>query len=377
MNAAPFVDACVHHQWAGESEVVAYMSEGWREWVGKPGRLQAGRGHLGSKIGTRPLALTTLWTHPEAKVAVAMPPTSGNGDPTGVTVGADLRYPFANVERLILTHGSGLPMPASTNAYLATEIVRATNDWTVDKWLSDQDSKVFASILVPNQVPDDAAQEIVRLGKHPRMVAVSMGANGLAKPLGHPVYHPIYAAAVDAGLPVIIHAGLEGICDVTAETAAGGVPATYAEYQLLAGEPFQTHLMSLIVQGVFEKFRQLRVVFSGAGVTWLAAILWRMDMNYRGMRKEAPWLKRLPSEYFRESVRIITHRFDRAGEPTRLFRLLAALDITDDLLIFGSGFPSLESNTPSELIEQLPSAWRPRVMRENALSLFRWGRVAV
>src|SRR5437763_14859063 len=71
-----------------------------------------------------------------------------------------------------------------------------------------------------------------------------------------------------------------------------------------------THLVSMIVHGVFEKFPGLRVLLMEAGVAWIPAVPWRFDMDYRGLRREAPWLRRAPSEYFNEHVRGTTQPLD-------------------------------------------------------------------
>ena len=46
-------------------------------------------------------------------------------------------------------------------------------------------------------------------------------------------------------------------------------------------------LNSLLVEGVFQKFPDLRVVLIESGVTWLPASIWRVNKTWRGVRSDA------------------------------------------------------------------------------------------
>lgn len=363
----PVIDACVHHRWASQVEVTDHMPAGWQEQIGRPGTLPGGAGAM-------PLLPAQGWRNPtgdylpSAAVDAIHPP----GSSPDRTIAQVLQA--ASVRRAVLSHDRGMLIPGVPNTYRAGAVVSAINDWTVDRWLA-ADQRFFSLVLVPNQVPGDAAAEIRRVGGHERMVGVLLAANGLNKPFGHPAYHPIYEAAADLDLPVVVHAGGDAIPDTLTHPTAGGLPSTFGEVSALAFSAVMTHVQSLVVQGVFEKYPNLRVLVAGAGTAWVPGLFFRLDVNWRGLRREVPWVRRPPSEYFREHVRVATWPLDRppgADGAQRLVRLLDAFGGAEDLLCYASGYPWWNTDSVAEVAGRLPAAWHAKVFHDNARDWFRW-----
>jgi predicted TIM-barrel fold metal-dependent hydrolase len=245
------------------------------------------------------------------------------------------------------------------------------NDWTISEWL-ERDPRLRGSIIVATQEPDVAATEIARCAPNRRMRQVVLGGNGIGRAFGHAVFHPIYAAAAEAGLPVAIHSGSSG--GMNPPAVAGGGIARFMELHALAAQAATTHLVSLIANGVFERFRDLRVVLLGAGVAWLPALLWRMDTDFKGVRREVPWVRQLPSRYVREHLFFDTHPLE-ALEPTAgLTAILRSLHSPQGLL-FGSGYPCWDMNDVGALELMMPAEWQPRIQHENAAELYGWSEV--
>jgi predicted TIM-barrel fold metal-dependent hydrolase len=204
------------------------------------------------------------------------------------------------------------------------------------------------------------------------MVGVLMGGNGGGKVFGHSYFHPIYEAALELDLPTVVHVGGDAAADATTLTVAAGHPISFTEYSVLSATPLMTHLVSFLVQGVFEKFRGLRILIAGAGAGWLPALLWRLDTNWKGHRREVPWVRRLPSEYLRESVRLTTWPLDRPPDPRQLVATLQAFGDPADLLCYASGWPDWNTDRVEEVVRLLPEAWHDRIFHSNASAFFRW-----
>jgi hypothetical protein len=365
------IDCCVHYSWSSPTDVLDYIEPGWREYVLT--RLSVpwqdhlrGRGERPAVLGPIPLAPMHQYTYPgPAKLA--------NGVHAGETPATlvERHLDVHGISAALLLHELAMMIPGIPNPRLAAALVTAINDWTIERWLGELPGRLWATVLVANQMPDEAAAEIRRVGAHPGMAAVLMAANGLGKPFGHPAYHPIYEAATELDLPIVIYAGPEGTGESLTSPHGGGPAATYSDYATLISHSTAVHVASLIGQGVCVRYPQLRVLLIGSGATWVAPFLWNFDTNYRGASRDAPWLAKLPSEYFREHFRIATYPLDQAPSAEALIRYYAAFGDFDDLLCFASGFPNHDCVAPGPFAQSLPPSWRPKVMHDNAFTLLR------
>ena len=276
------------------------------------------------------------------------------------------------IERAILTYDTGALIAVHPAQFMGVELIRAANDWCIDRWLEGPDGRFYSLVLVPNQLPEESAKEIRRVGSHPRMVGVLMGANGTGMLSGHSHYYPIYEAAVELGLPIVLEAGGESYIYTLTHHTAAGPPVTYAEYRILADQSLTGHLGSLIAQGVFERFPDLKVLALGAGADWLGAVMARFDFKFDSHGREIPWAPKRPSEYFRKSIRLSTYPLDVAVESEHLVKLLQTVEGIEDMLMYASGYPNWDTEWVDSVRQALPAEWHNKVFYENALDFFGW-----
>jgi predicted TIM-barrel fold metal-dependent hydrolase len=275
-----------------------------------------------------------------------------------------------DVDAVILSYDIGT-QPAITSTYLATAVVQAANDWSIDRWLNRGDHRVYGAILVPTQDPVAAAAEVRRVGSHERMVEVLLVVNGMGKPFGDAVYHPIYEAAAELDLPIALHIGGEQLVGLP-QANAGGILATRFENHSANMQPMQHHLTSFITNGVFEKYPGLKVIVVESGVAWVPWLMWELDAQYQNLRHESPWVKRLPSEYFREHVRISTQPLELSPERSQMIELFEAFGGMEDILCFATDYPHWDFDNPTYIATRFPDSWRSKVLFENAANFYRW-----
>jgi uncharacterized protein len=358
------IDACIHHRWVADVDVHPYIEEGWREYVGEP-RSVAGR------FGARRLVPLTRYANPMGDDLEAARPNDGSPPGSNLELLEEQVLGPENVRRALLVFDRAKFAPSHPNPFFAEAIVRAINDWNIDQWLS-RDDRLYGVALIPEQVPDAAAAEMRRVAENPKIAAVNLSPS-IGRLLGHPLYNPIYAAAEELGLPIVIHRGIDTITDAPTGVAAGA-PYTFAEYRTLAPLALMTNMMSLVTNGVFARFPDLRFYIVGGGLFWVDALLLRIDTLWRSLRRDFPWVVEPPSAYFDRQVRISTYGME-TGTPENLRRLLEHKPHLRQLTCFGSGYPSWDSLHVEEARTLLPVEWHDDVLDGNAEAWFRWDGV--
>jgi predicted TIM-barrel fold metal-dependent hydrolase len=359
----PLVDCDIHNAPRSEQALLEFMPRRWREARSAGGRLEAAVEARRETLGDRSyLGGEYPRSTPRASRTDAWPPS---GDPPA----SDLPFLRAqlldrwDIEYGVLTPmlGAGEQLDVERGAALASAI----NDWQVADWL-DPEPRLRASVNVAYEDGPLAAAEIRRMAADPRFVQVLMLIR-TAEPLGRRRYWPIYEAAAETGLPVGIHYGGWGRGPITGV----GYGSYYIEDQVGMAQAFADQLTSLVCEGVFEAFPELKIVLIEGGLAWLAPLMWRLDRAWPLLRTEAPRLTRLPSELIREHVYLTTQPIDEPPRPQDFTAMLQQLDM-DEHILFATDYPHWDFDAPDRA---LPPAVGPQlraaIMRTNAHALYR------
>jgi predicted TIM-barrel fold metal-dependent hydrolase len=343
------VDADVHHVYAGPDEIAEFLPSGAiRAAVdGDPSARGATRREAGAPA-------------PNVNGAFRL----GTITPSGGLPGSDPLFLAQDhldrfgIEYAILNCGSVLGLSSMHDIDHAIELQRAVNDWTIEKWLP-ADERYLGSVTVATSDPHEAAAEIRRVGTNPRMVQVCV--TGLPCPMGNARLHPIYEACDELELPLSYHVGFDGH-DLS--------PTTFVEVHVDMCYSAFPHLTSLVLEGVFEKFPGLTVIFSEFGMAWLPFLMWRMDTEYRAGRDEVPWLTRLPSEYVADHVRFTTQPLEEPPNPKDLATFLSIFP-AGRILLFSSDYPHWDADSPEHALRNVPEELHERIFFGNAWETFR------
>jgi predicted TIM-barrel fold metal-dependent hydrolase len=246
---------------------------------------------------------------------------------------------------------------------MAAAFCRATNDWIRDAWLS-RDPRLRASIVIAAHNTELAVAEIERRADDLRFVQVLMLVSGEVT-LGRRQLWPIYRLAEKLGLPIGVHAGS---AYRYAPTAVGW-PSYYVEDYVSQSAAFENQLQSMISEGVFAKFPELKVVAIESGLSWLSGFVWRADKTWKGVRAEVPWVTRAPSEIVRNNIRFTVQPIDAADETEEILRLIDHLD-SDELFLFSTDYPHWQFDGDRVLPDGLSSGLLRKITRENALATY-------
>lgn len=258
---------------------------------------------------------------------------------------------------------TGMSVSLISQIDMGNAMATAWNDWQIHHWLS-VDERYLGSICVNMRDPVAAVREIDRCADHPQMRQLCIC--GESDDLyGHRRYFPIYEAAARHHLPITIHPGNEG--SLRSATPVGR-PSTYFEWHTIIPLTYQAHLVSLVTEGVFEKFPALRFVLCEGGIGWLPHTIWRMEKNFKGLRAMTPWLKRKPSEYVFEHIRLTTQPIEEPLESEHMEQIFNMVH-AERTVCFATDYPHWDFDDPTRSLPRTNEALKRRIMYENAAEL--------
>jgi predicted TIM-barrel fold metal-dependent hydrolase len=252
------------------------------------------------------------------------------------------------------------------NLDYAAAINAAVNRWTAAEWL-DPEPRLRGSISIAAEDPPAAVAEIKRVAPDRRFVQIRFGSR-TGQPMGQRKYWPIYQAAVEHGLPIGMHVGGFGGHPQT----PSGWPSFYLEDHVSNAQNFQSQLISMVFEGVFERFPDLKVVLIEGGVAWVPSMAWRMDSAWERMGIEVPHVKRCPSEYVAENVWMTTQPIEEPPDSQDWAHLITSFPSLADRLMFATDYPHWDFDDPHESIRDVhfPKEPLPKVLSQNARDLY-------
>jgi uncharacterized protein len=351
----PLVDCDVRVTWRSTAELLPYLPRVWQA------RVRAGRGVPRIQPA---FYLPYRGFHKEAATPDGKSPPGSDPD----TVIKDWLDRHA-ISHAVVGHEDSPVISSWGDVDYPVALARAHNEWLAERWLA-HDERFLGAIVVATQDPLAAAQEIDRAAAaHKNVVQVTLAA-GTRQAYGVPYFRPLFEAAARNNLHVAIRTGTEGLGTSNPPTSAGW-PTWATEWRACQPQNLAAHLVSLVTEGVFVSFPNLRVVLLDGGAAWLPPLLWRLDKNFKSMRAECPWLTELPSEYLLRHVTFSTHRLERPESPDALWTYLNMMN-GERSLLYASGYPAWDMEEPGEcqaLVSGTPTA-RRRIAAQNARDLF-------
>jgi predicted TIM-barrel fold metal-dependent hydrolase len=341
------IDADLHNVVPSVEALRRYMSQAGREYV----------------EAAVPTGATDASYPPNAPTS-AVPGSWPEGGPPGSSLRLLQEQALDpwGVERAILCclYGASNVRDPDAAAILAS----ACNDWQVAEWL-ERDERLRASVVVDVKQPRAAAREIERVGGHPGFVQVILPVRSETL-YGNRELHPIYEAAVRHDLALALHfGGSPG----TAPTPTGW-PSYYVEEYVGMNQIFESQIMNLIAEGVFDRFPTARFAMVEGGWAWVPAWMWRMDKEWKGLRREIPWVRDAPSEYIRRHMRFTLQPVD-APNALEMLRIVEHMG-SDELLMFSTDYPHRHFERPEEAMPgDLPEELRRKILARNARAFYR------
>ncbi len=250
---------------------------------------------------------------------------------------------------------------------LAAALCRAYNTWAFEVCAGRLD-RLFPSAHISLRDPElavDEVQRVARLGAH----SIMLGSAPVAgRSFGHADYDPIWAAAQDANVAVTIHpAGNKEYL------GSAWYKHRNPGFMFISMNVIQDPRMSLstmVYDGVFERFPELRVATVESMGSWVGEWIERFDYRYQYMRHTSQ-MKRPIREYFARNIWI-------NADPSEKLLPYIVQFVGDEKFFVGSDYPHAEGftqpiQTMRGLLSDLPAASLDRILGTNAAAFYRIG----
>ncbi|MBO0728534.1 MAG: amidohydrolase [Acidimicrobiaceae bacterium] len=269
-----------------------------------------------------------------------------------------------NVEAEILYTSFGLTMYKIEDLDFQFACMQAFNDWLAN-FCASAPNRFYGAAMIPTQPLERGIQEMRRCADMGVFRTAQISINHDA---GHGYnsteWDPLWATAEELQMPLSLHvAGSKKSFSVTNDPMTDFCLAfTEVMYQI----------SRMVISGVFDRFRDLKVVSVENDAAWLVGVLERMDYL---VERSPGWAGptgitsgRKPSEIFHEHV-FCTFMRDQSAVKSR--------DIVGvKNILWGSDYPHIDSTWPhsTKVLEDhfdgVPLEDQQRIARQNAIELY-------
>jgi predicted TIM-barrel fold metal-dependent hydrolase len=341
------IDVDVHEQFQSVKDLLPYLDPHWQRYI-----------------------VQYNWSGMPKESPYGVPAPGGNTRLDWKPDGGVVRASTVELMREQLLEGEGVSLAILNGMFhlsslsgwfeFAAALASAYNDWQIEHWL-EREPRLRGSVHVTANDPAGAAREIDRVAAHPQIVQVFLP-TVTDRQYGDPFYRPIFEAAARNDLVVTLHHGSE-------TRTALGYPRYFIEWHSAIPHANMCQLTSLVFNGLFDALPELKVVVLETGGTWIPHYMWRLDQQYRGLRLEVPWVKRLPSEHIRDNVRVATQPFDELSKTH--FEQLIDMMGSDEMLMVSTDYPHFDADSPTKnLPAGLSDDLLQKIRFRNALATY-------
>jgi predicted TIM-barrel fold metal-dependent hydrolase len=138
----------------------------------------------------------------------------------------------------------------------------------------------------------------------------------------------------------------------------------------LVPQIFMSEAVSLIFNGVFDKYPELKVILIEGGFSYVPHLMWHADQQYKELRHETPWVKRMPSQIIRDQMRFATQPIEEfTGD--QLSTLIGQME-SDELVCFSTDYPHWDFDSPLEALPaDLPENLKTKIYFDNAAAIYQ------
>ena len=242
----------------------------------------------------------------------------------------------------------------------------AFNTWLDEDWGFDHEGRILSAPMLSLADPEAAVVELDRvLAAGAKIVhlrpAPVPGEHGTSRSFGHPAHDPFWARLVETSTPVAFHLGDSGY---NAFSAMWGGTAKFLAYGrtnslskiLVSDRAIHDTVASMVVDGVFYRFPELRVASIENGSDWVALLVKRLKKQ----ANQTPWdFEEAPLDTMRRNLWVTPYYEEDVSALAELIGV--------EKILFGSDWPHGEGLARAHrLREGAPRLRRGRHPQDHA-----------
>lgn len=250
-----------------------------------------------------------------------------------------------------------LPFPTEDQD-LASAYCRAYNNWMAE-FCETVPDRFYAVALINWHDVEAAAAELRRcIDRGFRALFVPPETVGGKRP-ADPAFDPIWRLCAEAGIPGCFHVivRFDGAALPFAAWHASS-PGPIFGFGLGGTGQLIPAVTSVVTDGLFERFPDLKIVSVEAGCGYAPYLMDRLDAKYEALGSLVS-LPRKPSEYIRSNVYFVAEQGERTID-------MALQLVGEDRILWGSDYPHVDA---LDIVENRPDRW-PQLAK-NFYSVFQ------
>ena len=172
------------------------------------------------------------------------------------------------------------------------------------------------------------------------------------------------------GLAIAIHPGSEGV-GLSGAPNAAGYPTSYFEWHTTLVNSYIAHVTSMLAEGVFTKFPNLKFVLVEGGISWLPPYFVAPGQELEGAALDHPLAEGTAQ---RSCGPTHSAHYATAGGAPQLGHFHAMLEMfpAEQMLMFSSDYPHWDGDAPDFAVRQFPEHLRARIWARRRQNFMGW-----
>jgi hypothetical protein len=250
------------------------------------------------------------------------------------------------------------------NVEIEIALAHAYNRWLTETVLANE-PRIKSMLYLPFNDPAATYRTVKEFGDKPGVIGF-MVTSARYKPVYHSDYMKTYSLMEEMGRPISFHAAYNW-----SEQSFFQMTNRFIAVHAL-GFTFHNmiHLTNWIVNGLPERFPNLKTIWIESGLAWVPFLMQRLDNEFMMRTSECASLKKKPSEYMREMY--------FSTQPMEMVGNMKALELTFEMLnaetqlLYASDYPHWDMDLPSVIYDLpfLSERAKRNILGENACRLF-------